>query len=130
MYNALGQTGDAFVDPEDVAPEIWARLAPDVELHERADVPDAKTYRGPVEAKEFFRKIQQLFADIRWEPREFIDLGHAVVVETRVVALGRRSEVRVEMDETDVFWFRDGMVVRIEGYATRAEALQAAEAQG
>jgi ketosteroid isomerase-like protein len=126
MYNALGRTGEAFVDPEEVASEVWSLLSPDVELHERAELPDAKVYRGPDDAKEFWRKTQQLFAEIRWEPKEFIDLGHAVVVQTRVVALGRGSEVPVEMDETNVFWFRQGMIVRVQGYATKAEALEAA----
>lgn len=126
LYNALGRTGEEFVDPELVAPEFWARLAPDVELHERSELPDARVYRGPEEAKEFWRKTQQLFAEIRWEPHEFRDLGDAVLVETKIIALGRGSEVPVEMDETDLFWFRDGMIVRMKGFATKADALEAA----
>jgi ketosteroid isomerase-like protein len=127
VINTIGRTGSEFVDPEDVAPDLWARLAPDVELHERPDLPDAKVYRGREEAKEFWRKTQELFAELRWEPREFIDLGHAVVVEAKLVALGRNSEVRIEAEETDVFWFRDGAIVRLQGFPTKAEALEAAE---
>ena len=67
-----------------------------------------------------------MWAELRWEPREFTDLGDVVVVETRIVALGRRSEVPIEADETDVFWFRDGAIVRLQGFPTRAEAFQAA----
>jgi ketosteroid isomerase-like protein len=126
VINSIGRTGSEFVDPEDVAPDLWARLAPDFELHERPDLPDAKTYRGRDEAKKFWRTTQELFAELHWEPREFIDLGHAVVVETRLVALGRGSDVRVEADETDVFWFRDGVIVRLQGFASKAEALEAA----
>ena len=125
LYNALGVTSDEFVDPEEVAPDVWSRLAPDVELHERAELPDAKVYRGRAEAKEFWRKTQELFSEIRWEPHEFSDLGHAVLVQSTVVAVGRGSDVRVEMD-TDVFWFREGLIVRIQGYATKPEALAAA----
>jgi hypothetical protein len=95
IAKSIGRTGPEFVDPEEVAPEFWARLAPDVELHER------------------------------WEPQELTDLGHAVVVDARVVAVGRGNDVPIEMDETDVFWFRDGMLVRLQGFATRAEALEA-----
>jgi ketosteroid isomerase-like protein len=127
VINTIGRTGSEFVDPEDVAPDLWARLASDVELHERPDLPDAKVYRGREEAKEFWRKTQELFAELRWEPREFIDLGHAVVVEAKLVALGRNSEVRIEAEETDVFWFRDGAIVRLQGFPTKAEALEAAE---
>jgi ketosteroid isomerase-like protein len=125
-YNAMGRTGSEFVDPEHIAPDLWARTAPDFELHERRELPDARVYRGPEEAKQFWRKTQQLFAEIKWEPREFIDLGHAVVVVTRITALGRGSDVPVEMDETDVFWFREGKLVRLQGFAAKAEALEAA----
>jgi ketosteroid isomerase-like protein len=126
ITNSIGRTGAGFVDPEEVAPEFWARLAPDFELHERSELPDAKVYRGPDEAKEFWRKTQQVFAELRWEPKEFIDLGHAVVVKARVVAVGRGSDVATEMAETNVFWFRDGKIVRLKGFATKAEALEAA----
>ena len=56
---------------------------------------------------------------------EFLDLGHAVLVETSVFATGRGSDVPIEFAETDVFWFRDGMIVRLQGFATNAEALEA-----
>jgi hypothetical protein len=91
-------------------------------------MPDAKVYRGPEEAKEFWRKTQEVFAEVRWEPRAFIDLGHAVVVETRVIATGRESDV-IEMDETDVLWFRDELIVRLQGFATKDQALKAAGLQ-
>jgi ketosteroid isomerase-like protein len=126
VNNSLGRTGAEFVDPEEIAPDFWARLAPDVELLERLELPDAKTYRGRDEVKAFWRKTQEVFAELRWEPQEFIDLGHAVVVVTNVSATGRGSDVSVEMDETDVFWFRDGMIVRLQGFPTRDEALEAA----
>jgi ketosteroid isomerase-like protein len=126
VINSIGRTGAEFVDPEDVAPDLWARLSPEFELHERPDLPDAKTYRGRDESKRFWRKTQELFAELRWEPREFIDLGHAVLVETRIAALGRGSDVRVQAEETDVFWFRDGAIVRLQGFPTKAEALEAA----
>jgi ketosteroid isomerase-like protein len=85
VNNSLGKTGAEFVDPEEIAPDFWDHLAPDVELLERRELPDAKTYRGPDEVKEFSRKTQEVFAKVRWEPQEFIDLGHAVVVVTKVV---------------------------------------------
>jgi len=59
VINAIDRTGPGFVDPEEVAPDLWARLAPDVEFHERSELPDAKVYRGPQEAKEFWRKTHR-----------------------------------------------------------------------
>jgi ketosteroid isomerase-like protein len=129
MINSIGRT-EAFVDPEEVAPDLWARFAPDCELHERPDLPDAKTYRGRDESKAFWRKTQELFAEARWEPRDIVDLGHAVVVEARIIGMGRGSDVPFEADETDVFWFRDGLIVRIQGFPTREDAFAAAEADG
>ena len=126
VNNSLGTIGPEFVDPEEVAPDFWAILLPDVELRERPELPDAKTYRGRDEVKEFWRKTQEVFAEVRWEPQEFIDLGHAVVVVTKVVATGRGSDVSTEMDETDVFWFRHGQIVRLQGFAAKAQALEAA----
>src|SRR5262245_10522464 len=126
--NAMGRTPDRFVDPEELDPELWARLDPDFELHERPDMPDGKVYRGREQSKGFWRKTQEVFAEIRWEPIEFHDLGHAVVVETRVVVVGRESDVPIEADETDVFWFRDGRILRLQGFATTEEAMDAARA--
>jgi len=125
VNNSVGRTDAVFADPEEVAPDFWAHLAPDFELHDRPELPDAKVYRGPEQAKEFWRKTHEVFAEVRWEPREFIDLGHAVLVEAKVIAVGRGSDVRTELDETDVFWFRDGMIVRLQGFATKRQALKA-----
>jgi hypothetical protein len=38
------------------------------------------------------------------------------------------SDVPIEAEETDVFWFRDGQIVRVQGFATKEEALEAARA--
>jgi ketosteroid isomerase-like protein len=125
FINTIGRT-DGFVDPQTVAPELWKRVAPDIELHERSDLPDAKVYRGRDETKEFFRKTQELFAEFHWEPLEFIDLGDVIVVVTRLVGVGRGSDVPIEAEETDVFWFREGALVRLAGSPTRDEGLDAA----
>jgi ketosteroid isomerase-like protein len=106
--------------------QTCGRLDPDFELHDRPDIPDARVYRGREASKEFWQKIQQLFSELRWEPREFIDLEHAVVVETRVMVVGRGGDVRIDAGETDVFWFRDGLIVRLHGFPIRDEALEAA----
>jgi ketosteroid isomerase-like protein len=126
VVNSIGRTDSGFIDPEDVAPDLWSRLAEDFELHERADLPDAKVYRGRDQSKEFWRRIQDVFAELRWEPQELIDLGDVIVVEAKLTAVGRGSDVRLELTETDVFWFREGMLVRLQAFATRAEALEAA----
>ena len=126
VINAMGRTDAEFVDPEELAPDLWARVAPDIELHERSDLPDAKVYRGRDETKEFWRKTQDLFAEFRWKPHEFIDLGDVIVVDATLTGVGRGSDVPIEASEADVFWFRDGMLVRLAGFPTKEEALDAA----
>jgi ketosteroid isomerase-like protein len=126
VLNSIERTGEEFVDPEEVAPDLWASLTADFELHGRPDVPDAQVYRGREASKEFWRMLQDVWAELRWEPLEFHDLGGAVVVETRIVAVGRGSDVPIEAAETDVFWFRDGQIARVQGFATKNEALEAA----
>ena len=127
VINSIGRTGAEFVDPEEFAPDLWARLAPDFELHERPDLPDANVYRGRQESKGFWRKTQELFAEIRWEPHDFVDLGQAIVVETTITARGRGSDVIIEAAETDVFWFRDEAIAQLQAFPTREDGLRAAE---
>ena len=127
--NSIGRTGEEFVDPEEIAPDLWAGFAPEIELHGRPDVPDVGVYRGPEGLKEFWRMLQETFSELHWEPVEMFDLGHAVVVETRLTAVGRGSDLRIESDESDVFWFSDGELVRLQGFPTKAEAMATAESQ-
>src|SRR4051794_14453273 len=97
-------------------------------MHGRPDIPDAKVFRGPEATKEFWRQLRDVFSELHWEPREFTEIGDVLVVETRITAVGRGSDVRIEDDETDVFWFRDGQLVRLQGFPTKEQALQAASA--
>jgi hypothetical protein len=39
---------------------------------------------------------------------------------------GAAARYPTEFAETDVFWFRDGMILRLQGFATKADALEAA----
>ena len=128
VINAMGRTGDEFVDPEEFAPDLWARLAPDFELHERSDLPDAQVHRGRDESKAFWTQIQELFAEVRWNPLEYTELEHAVVVETRISGVGRGT-APFEASETHVFDFHDdGKLARLRGFPTTAEAMEAARA--
>jgi ketosteroid isomerase-like protein len=124
--SGVGRTDPEDLDPEQIMPDVWARLDPDMELHERPDLPDTKIYRGREDSKAFWRKISELFSEISWEPLKFIDLEHAVVVQAKLILVGRGSDVPLEAAEADVCWFRDGRIVRIQGFPTLEEALAAA----
>ena len=68
VINSVDRSGEKFIDPEAAAPDLWAGLAPDFEISGRSDVPDARTYRGREESKEFWRMLQEIFTELRWEP--------------------------------------------------------------
>ena len=66
------------------------------------------------------------WATYRIEIEKAIDLGNRVLVLT--LALGRPagSEYEVPTTGATIWTFRDGKIVRVENYADRAEALEAA----
>ncbi len=126
--NAVGRTEPGDFDPERAFGELWERIDSEAELRGRRDAPDPVDYRGREGFAEFLRMMTEIFAEIRWEPMEFIDRGDAVVVVAKVVAVGRGSDVPVQMDETDVIWFADGSLVRLAGFATKEEGMAALDA--
>src|SRR5437763_1796571 len=91
LFNAVGRTGDEFIDPKSLAPEVGPLLPPDFEFHGRPDVPAPEVYRGRAGAKAFLCMLQEVWAEMRWEPLAITDLGDKIVVETRLVAQGRGS---------------------------------------
>ena len=55
-----------------------------------------------------------------------IDAGNCVVVLLRQWGRGKETGAQVENRTWQVFTFRDGKIVHCRGYATQAEALEAA----
>jgi ketosteroid isomerase-like protein len=106
----------------------FTRVSPNVELHDRPDVPDGKVWRGIDGVRGFFDKTTELFDPIRWEPREFIPAGRHVVVRAHVVAYGAASGTPIEVDEAQLWTFRDGLIVRLQAFPTIEEAYATARA--
>jgi hypothetical protein len=52
----VGRVEPGEVDIEKLVPEIWSRLDPEVELHERPELVDRKVYRGLEASRQFWRK--------------------------------------------------------------------------
>jgi ketosteroid isomerase-like protein len=59
-------------------------------------------------------------------PEEFADMGDCVVVTVRIRARGRRSGIEVDARLYDVFTVRHDKIVRMDQFAERSEAIQAA----
>jgi ketosteroid isomerase-like protein len=100
----------------------------DMELHDRPDVPDGRVWRGMDGVRAFFAKTAESFDPIRWEPREFIATGRHVVVRAHVIAYGASSGTPIEIDEAQLWTFRDGLLLRLQAFPTVDEAYATARA--
>ena len=81
--------------------------------------------KGYAEAKRFWTSFFEGFDEIQIEPREIVEEGDMVVAELRWTGRGR-SGIEVDQFHTDLWFFRDGRIARVEGFATKAEAIEAA----
>jgi ketosteroid isomerase-like protein len=121
-YDALGlavRKGDldAFFR-EYVHPEIeW------VPLEGALDVAPSHGH-GPVKAR--MMAILDVMEESRIEAEEIIDAGEKVVIAIRISGRGRGSGIDVEANWFHVVTDRDDKAARIEWYASREEALEAA----
>jgi len=87
--------------------------------------PDWRVHRGLQAMSRAGGKWLQAWDEFRVEPREFIDVDDAVLVLTEF--RGRKATgVSVEsMTGANVFWFRDGKVVRLVVHTDRPKRLEA-----
>jgi ketosteroid isomerase-like protein len=106
-------------------------LDPEVELHPGLQVPDEESaYRGRDGLAEWFRSAT--------EPWEKIAVEHTELIEgrdDRILAVERwkfrgRDGIELELELPNVYTFRDGLIVRIDGYTDKAAALEAVGASG
>jgi ketosteroid isomerase-like protein len=87
------------------------------------------TYVGHQGVLELAAGMDEVWAEIRFEPLEFVDLGERVVVVERLVGKGKGSGVEVGQTWGAIWTLRDGRVARLEvGYADLDAALAAAGA--
>ncbi|HMD55913.1 MAG TPA: nuclear transport factor 2 family protein [Solirubrobacteraceae bacterium] len=103
----------------------WWFLAPDIEWHTRADLPDSEVYRGHDAVRALFQEWTNAFEDARFDIQDVLDRGDYVVVPTVLRGRIRGSADEVAMPETHVLKIRDGMAVELREYATLDEALEA-----
>jgi ketosteroid isomerase-like protein len=118
-YEALGQVGvEAFLE-EFIDPDFETTTPPEMTV-------EPATYRGHEGLRHYFDSFYEIMDEVRFEAEEFIDAGDRVVVPTRLVARGRDSGIEAVQQLVLVWTLRDGKALRVETFATRAEALAAA----
>jgi ketosteroid isomerase-like protein len=77
----------------------------------------------------FTRMLEQFwgeFDEALVEPQEFIEAGDSVIAVITFRGSGKLSGVEVNMEVFQLWTFRDGTVVRGQGFSDREEALEAA----
>jgi ketosteroid isomerase-like protein len=109
------------------ADEFFGLLHDDVVFdNETYPLPDRMgTYRGKDAVIRVFKDYWRSFSDYSVELTEAIDADDQIVLVMRERATGGASGAVVERAFFAVWAFEDGKIVRIEGRATREEALAA-----
>ena len=88
--------------------------------------PTAGVYRGHEGLRQFRREWLGAFETHHIDAERFIDVGDVIVVGYRVTGRGMASGAAVEMHRWNVYRVRNGLVIRIEIFETKAQALEAA----
>jgi ketosteroid isomerase-like protein len=111
-------TGD-FLE-EIIAPDfVW-------DMSKFTGWPERQVYGGIEGARSFIRDWTDAWDGWEFEAEEFHDAGEQVVVVSRQHGRSKATGMPVDMSYAQVFTVRGGKQVRMEMYASRAEALKAA----
>jgi hypothetical protein len=117
----------AFYEAEPDGEDILQYLDPAVELYPGIRTPDQDTrYVGHHGWKEFMVDAVGLWEAVDIEPSERLE-----ATENRILAIDNwlfrgRDGIEIERELPTLFTFRDGLIVRVDGFTDRAEALKAA----
>ena len=99
----------------------------DFEISPAISGPDwLSQYRGREGAREFFGAITEVWETLTVEFKETVEAPGDRIVAVENWRSGGRDGIAIDFQLTEVYAFRDGLIVRIEGFTDRAEALEAA----
>lgn len=116
------------------AATILALYDPQVQLHFSADTladhitsDGQRVWTGHEGLRNFDRELRETFQSFQTTCEELIDAGAYVVTASKYRARGRSSGVEIEGPfQFGVWSVREGKVVRVVWFSTRAQALEAA----
>jgi ketosteroid isomerase-like protein len=120
----------------EVARALWAGLDrgdvrldlcdEQIELRTVAEIPVADEYRGHDGVRQWATDVWEVFSDFHNEVEEVIDGEDGETVVTVVRTNGRMTHTGLEAKlRWAVAWtFRGGKAIRVEGYLSKAEALE------
>jgi ketosteroid isomerase-like protein len=88
-------------------------------------------WKGHDDLRKFFRAYYEMWESFEDDLEELIDAGDHVVTVVNSRGRGRESGLEVEwVGNAGVWTVRDGRIIRVVWFATREEAMEAAEGQG
>jgi ketosteroid isomerase-like protein len=105
---------------------ILELMDPQIEIHDRPEAPDARSYHGHEGVLTALGLNLETFEELRFEPEQFIADDDQIVVIVRLHGRGKVSGAPVE-DRIAHHWsIRDGKAVRLQVFSDPSEALRAA----
>jgi ketosteroid isomerase-like protein len=121
----------------EVARALWAGLerrnvrldlcGEQIELRTAAEIPVADEYRGHDGVRQWVTDVWEVFSEFHNEVEEVIagEDGETVVTVVRTNGQMRHTGLELHLRWAVAFTFRGGKAVRIEGFLSKAEALEA-----
>jgi ketosteroid isomerase-like protein len=103
--------------------EVFPLYDPEVEIESGYD---GRVYRGLDGVRAFFRDWLEVWDEIDWEVKEWIDAGDHVIALMHTWGRGKMSGVSVERREAHLWTLREGKLRRLRVFETKDEALEAA----
>jgi ketosteroid isomerase-like protein len=98
----------------------------DIEWTPPQDEPETGTLHGREGVMGIVLQWSHAFEDFRATPLEFVSGEDCVVVPVQISGRGKGTGAEVTIEETMVFWVREGKVSKQRAFRTKAEALKAA----
>lgn len=102
------------------------RFGENMVMLESESLPGAVSAHGIEAVRRYIQSFAKYWDEIRFEPSEYIAAGDQVVVVADLIGRGKSSGVPVEHTWAYVWTVQGGKAVRMEGFADRAAALEAA----
>jgi|SRR4029453_716246 ketosteroid isomerase-like protein len=109
------ETGLALYDPE-----------VQIDLTAVPHIGQSEVYFGREGLQEWLRDLLASFGIVKTEVEEWIDAGEQVIAMVHSYRRGKRSGVPVDMVQAHLWTVHDGLLLRLQIFSTRAEALEAA----
>src|SRR4051812_2884531 len=111
-----------FIETGEVA---WAIFDEQLVIEDH-DIPGTRDYRGHAGFLKWLSDWSEPWAEWSLEPVQHFDAGDRIVVILRITAKGRSSGIEIDREDSLVYEYRNGKVIRLHYFNTREQGLEAA----